>query len=101
MDDAALRKTLGPRVPRALDLAPEARRELAPMRASAVQKLERREVARMGRDNVKKTGCGGGVAESFERIEMGGRHIHRVRSSRVSSCWSRIRRRRDASSARP
>src|ERR1700678_3587971 len=101
MDDAALRKTLGPRVPRALDLAPEAQRALAPTGASAVQKLARREVARMGRDNVKKTGLGAGVAESFEPSEMGGRHIHSVRISRVSSCSSRIRRRRDASSARP
>src|ERR1700722_11841266 len=101
MDDTALRETLGTGVPRALDLAPEARGPLAPIGARRGEELARREVHRMCRDNVKKTGFGSGVAESFERIEMGGRDIHSVRISRVSSCSSRIRRRRDASSARP
>ena len=101
MDGSALGETLdaGVFVPR--EFAPKDRGAPAPMDALEGQELAGHEVARMGRHEVKKTGFGLGVAKGFERIEVVRRDVHSVKISRVSSRSSRMRRRRDASSARP
>src|SRR5580700_2196779 len=101
MDRAALRETLGAGVPRTLDLAPEAGRPLAPMRPGTSKKLAGGEVARIGGYQVEETRFGLGVAEGLQSVEVCGHDVHRVRISCVSSRSSRMRRRRDASSARP
>src|SRR5580704_17375835 len=101
MQRAALRETLGAGVPQALDLAPEAGRPLAPMRSGASEKLAGGEVARIGGCQVEETRFGLGVAEGLQSVDVCGCDVHRVRISCVSSRSSRMRRRRDASSARP
>ncbi len=101
VDRSALWKAFGPGVTLGLKFVPEDGRALAPMGVSEGEKLACNKVAGMRRYDVEKASLRFGVAESFQRIEMGRRNVHSVRIPAVISRSSSTRRKRDASSERP
>jgi len=100
-DHATLRKALGTGVSRVLELVPKERRPLAPMSTGEREELTSGEVAGMRSDNIEKASFLSGIAEGFKRFEMGRCDVHSVRICAVISRSSRMRRKREASSARP
>jgi hypothetical protein len=76
MEDATLRKMLGPRVLELLDLTPEVGGPLAPMRSGTGQELASREVTRVCGYKVEKTGFGLCIAESLKGIEISRLDVH-------------------------
>ena len=97
---AALGETIRTCVPVGLKFVPEEHRSFAPRSAGKAQELARQEVARMSGDEIEKARLLFGVAESFERVHLCSREIHRERIFAVISLSSRTRRSREVSSRR-
>jgi hypothetical protein len=96
--DAMLRKAFGPGMFVGLKFCPEERRTLSPMRPGKAQKMTRHEVAGVRSDEIEKMRLFRCIAERLKRFDMRGGDRHSVRILAVSSCSSRMRRRREASS---
>ena len=97
---AALGETIGTCVLGGLKFGPEERGSFAPARAGKAQELTGDEVSRMSGDEIQKTRFVFGVPESFERVDLCSREIHRERIFAVISLSSRTRRSREVSSRR-
>src|SRR5262249_5319561 len=98
IDETVGWKALGPRVFPRFELGPELCGALAPVRTRKGEKLPGPEVTGMGRDEVQKVCFLLGVTEGLKGLQMRGGQAHRARILAVRCCWSRMRRRRAASS---
>ena len=81
----ALRKAVDADMIALLEFVPERSCPLAPVSARESEELARQEVARMGRHDVEEARFFFGVAESLQRIEMGGGNVHSARILPVMS----------------
>src|SRR5437660_542946 len=98
IDHSVLGKTLGAGVFLGLEFGPKERCALAPVRAREGQKLPGHEVAGMRGHQIKEMGLLRRVAQGLERFHVRGEKSHKAKILAESSCSSRMRRRREASS---
>src|SRR5579859_6079875 len=98
IDKAIGRKAFGPGVLSRLEFGPELGRPFSPVRTRKAEELTSAEIARVRGDEVEEMRFLRCVAESGECFEMSGRQTHNAKILEVSSCSSRIRRSRGASS---
>src|SRR5215469_17958250 len=98
VDEAVGWKALGARMPLRLQFRPESRRSFAPVRPRETEELTRAEVPRMRCDEIQEMRFLRGIAEGRQRLDMGRSQAHRAKTPALSSCSSRMRRIRGASS---